>query len=87
MRGPAAQLGGVIGRADRAAKDRNDRGVVDGLRSQFETIEQTGVVKAGARFILVGEAGAQVCVLVGAQDAEIPQRKVLRSSSVFPKYR
>jgi hypothetical protein len=77
VRGPAAQLGGVIGRARWAVEDRNDRGVVDGLRSQFETIERTAVVKAGAGFSRVGEAGAQVCVLVGAQGAEIPQRKVL----------
>jgi hypothetical protein len=34
-------------------------------------------VEAGARFGLVGEAGAQVCVLVGADGAEISQREVL----------
>src|ERR1700733_15950082 len=34
-------------------------------------------MEAGARFGLVGEARAQVCVLVGADDAEISQREVL----------
>jgi hypothetical protein len=42
-------------------------------------------MEAGARFGLVGEARAQVCVLIGADDAEISQREVLEIILRLPK--
>src|SRR3984885_7440772 len=50
---------------------------VDFFGIRFELAKQAAVVEAGSRFGLVGETRAQVCVLVGADDAEISQREVL----------
>src|SRR3954454_10946839 len=78
MGGLAAKIAGIVGPANRTAKDVCDSLPVDVFRFGFETIQYLTVVERGQSLFAVGEAGAEGRLPVGAQDAEIAQRKVLQ---------
>jgi hypothetical protein len=69
----------------RAVEHRSEGAAVDFLGICFEPVKQAAVMEAGARFGLIGEARAQICVLVGADDAEISKREVLEIRLRLPE--
>src|SRR5689334_24475605 len=72
------KLGGVLAGACRPAQNVAGSRLVDADRTDLDAVEHLAIVKARTRLIAVGKARAERLLPVGAQDAQIAQRKILQ---------